>query len=106
MRVANYSHVFDGLLKLVVSLEKVIAEAPEVFLQIFSLSLKFEYCIIEKESWSFVVLFWDIHLFVSLRQVFFDDFETFAFALEDGSRYKLKIKLLVEALRIAVMACS
>ena len=36
----------------------------------------------------------------------FDDFETFAFALEDGSRYKLKIKLLVEAHRIAVMACS
>ena len=35
----------------------------------------------------------------------FDDFETFAFALEDGSRYKLKIKLLVKALRIAVMTC-
>ena len=46
LRVANYSHVFDGLLKLVVSLEKVIAEAPEVFLQIL-LSLKFEYCIIQ-----------------------------------------------------------
>ena len=41
LRVANYSHVFDDLLKLVVRLEKVIAEAPEVFLQIF-LSLKFE----------------------------------------------------------------
>ena len=86
-------------------MEKVIAEAPEVFLQIF-LSLKFEYCIIEKESWAFVVLFFDIHLFESLRQVSFDDFEAFAFALEDGSRYKLKIKLLVEAHRIAVMACS
>ena len=36
----------------------------------------------------------------------FDDFETFAFALEDGSRHKLKIELLVEAHRIAVMACS
>ena len=45
LRVANYSHVFDGLLKLVVRLEKVVAEAPEVFLQIL-LSLKFEYCII------------------------------------------------------------
>ena len=36
----------------------------------------------------------------------FEDFETFAFSLEDGSRYKLKIKLLVEAHRKAVMACS
>ena len=36
----------------------------------------------------------------------FDDFETFAFSLEDGSRYKLKIKLFVEAHRKAVMACS
>ena len=36
----------------------------------------------------------------------FDDFETFAFSLEDGGRYKLKIKLLVEAHRKAVKACS
>ena len=36
----------------------------------------------------------------------FEDFETFAFALEDGRRYKLKINLLVEAHRKAVMACG
>ena len=35
----------------------------------------------------------------------FEDFETFAFALEDGSRHKLKIELLVEPRRKAVMAC-
>ena len=52
-RIAYYSNIFEGLPNLIVSLQKVIAKATEVFFQVL-FCFQFKYCVIKQKSWIFV----------------------------------------------------
>ena len=64
-RVAKYSYVFDGFLKLVFCLEKVITKTAEVFFQVL-LGIELQYCIVKQNSRIFVLFFMAEHFLVLL----------------------------------------
>ena len=104
-RVAKYSYVVDGFLKLISCLEKVITKTAEVFFQVL-LGIKLQYCKVEEKSWIFVVFFIFRHFFVLLSWVYFDYFEAVAIALINRGRDKVEIRNWAKVHRIAVMSYS
>ena len=64
-RVAKYSDIFDGLLKLVFCLEEVITKTAEVFFQVF-LGIELQYCVVVEGSRILVVFFMLEHFLVLL----------------------------------------
>ena len=102
----SYSNVFEGLPNLIVSLQKVIAKATEVFFQVL-FCFEFQYCVIKQKSWIFVQPFYIEHLFVLLSNVPLYDLKAFTVAPVDRSRDELDIlQILVSHRMEAIMSHS